>query len=55
MSAKEDILEEAATNITCSYCCTTYPEDLEPFYEDGMSEKDITKVFVKAMNLEREA
>ena len=52
---KRILLETAATDITFKYSYTAYPNDLEPYYEEGMSKEDVIKAFVKGINLESEA
>lgn len=52
---KERILEAAATDITFKYSYTVYPNDLEPYYEEGVSKENVIKAFVKGTNLESEA
>lgn len=38
---KDEILEEAATEITCQLCLSIYPEDIEKYYETGMTVKNL--------------
>ncbi len=52
---KKSILEAAAINITFKYSHTVYPDALDPYYEEGMSEEDVITAFAKDANLESEA
>ena len=47
---KKEILEDAATEITAESCYTIYPDDIEKFYDEGMSAEELTK---KVLNVLR--
>ena len=50
--SKKEILEDAATEITAESCHTMYPDDIEKFYEDGMSAEELTKKVLNVLQRE---